>query len=130
MAETQIKILLIEDNPGDARLIRHMLDQDPLCELAWVETLAAGVAHLNAQPTDVVLLDLGLPESSSLETVRRLLAQAPAAPALVVLSGLNDEDVAIHAVQSGAQDYLVKGRVDSALLLRAIRYAIERSQAR
>lgn len=132
MNDTQIKILLIEDSPGDARLIQHMLAQAQglVCQLTCVENLAAGVAHLKAHRTDVVLLDLGLPESSGLDTLRRLLAQVPAVPTLVVLSGLNDEDSAIKAVQSGAQDYLVKGQVDTHVLIRSIRYAIERSQAR
>src|SRR5204862_4453944 len=89
----------------------------------------AGVAHLRQQPTDVVLLDLGLPESSGLDTLQRLQSQGVQVPTLVVLSGLTDEEVAVQALQSGAQDYLVKGQVDSALLVRAIRYAIGRSQA-
>lgn len=132
MADIPIKILLIEDNLGDARLIEQMLTHAPAlaCELAWVDNMADGIAHLKGQPTDIVLLDLGLPESSGMATVRCLLSLAPPIPALVVLSGLNDEDVAIQAVQSGAQDYLVKGRVDTEQLIRSIRYAIERSQAR
>jgi diguanylate cyclase (GGDEF)-like protein len=127
-----IKILLIEDNPGDARLIAHMLEDAAgfACGMTWVDELAAGVAHLQSQQADVVLLDLGLPGSTGLETLQRLLGQVPQTPALVVLSGLSDEDVAMQAVQSGAQDYLIKGQVNSALLTRSIRYAIERSQAR
>ena len=132
MIDTRIRILLIEDSPGDARLIEHMLARASglVCELSWVDNLAAGVEHLRTQATDVVLLDLGLPESSGLETLKRLLTQVPTVPTLVVLSGLNDEDMAVRAVQSGAQDYLVKGQVDTPLLIRSIRYAIERSQAR
>src|SRR5258706_14516241 len=100
--------------------------------LAWAADLTAGVAHLNAQPTNVVLLDLGLPESTGLDTLRRLLTLTPRSrhvPTLVVLSGLTDEEIAMQALQAGAQDYLVKGQVDSALLVRAIRYAIGRTQA-
>lgn len=132
MTDSRIKILLIEDSPGDARLIEHMLAQARglICELHWVDNLTAGIEHLKTQPTDLVLLDLGLPESSGLDTLRRLLALAPTVPTLVVLSGLSDENVAVQAVQSGAQDYLVKGQVDTPLLIRSIRYAIERSQAR
>ena len=132
MIDVQIRVLLIEDSPGDARLIQRMLAQAPglVFQLDWVDNLAAGIEHLKTQPTAVVLLDLGLPQSSGLETLRRLLAQVPAVPALVVLSGLNDEDVAVQAVQSGAQDYLVKGQADTPLLIRSIRYAIERHQAR
>lgn len=123
---------MIEDNPGDARLIERMLEQArgmPF-ELTWIDNLNDGIAHLRSRPTDLLLLDLGLPESSGLDTLRILLERIPEVPTLVVLSGLSDEDAAVQAVQSGAQDYLVKGHVDTALLVRSIRYAIERSQAR
>lgn len=128
-----IRVLLIEDNPGDARLIADQLDHAPSPGLAfewfWVESLAAGLERLRAGGIDVVLLDLGLPESSGLDTVRRLFAQPGRVPALVVLSGLSDESVAVGALESGAQDYLVKGQVDGPTLVRAIRYAIGRNQA-
>lgn len=132
MNDTQIKILLIEDNPGDARLIENMLAEAKglLCDLKWVDNLTAGIKYLEAGEIDVVLLDLGLPESCGMETLQRLHAQVPNVPTLVVFSGLSDESIAIQAVQAGAQDYLVKGQVDSALLARSIRYAIERSQAK
>jgi len=132
MIDIRIRVLLIEDNPGDARLIQYMLSQARglVFQFDWVDNLAAGIAHLKAQPSDVVLLDLGLPQSNGLETLRRLLEQVPTGPALMVLSGLNDEDVAVQAVQSGAQDYLVKGQVDTPLLIRSIRYSIERNQAK
>jgi diguanylate cyclase (GGDEF)-like protein len=127
-----IKILLIEDNPGDARLIKYMLAeaQGPTCDLEWVDCLRAGLDRLAAGGIDLVLLDLGLPESVGLDTLRRMQEQAPSVPTLVVLSGLNDENIALQAVQMGAQDYLVKGRVDGSLLMRSIRYAMERSQAK
>ena len=128
-----IKVLLIEDNPGDARLITRMLDdaraRGLAFELTWAQDLPAGMEHLRSRSADVVLLDLGLPGSSGLETLQLLFAHGRQVPTLVVLSGLTDEDVAMQALQSGAQDYLVKGQVDSATLLRAIRYAIERHQA-
>ena len=132
MSAVLTRILLIEDNPGDARLIEHMLKTVPgfVYEIFWVEDLPAGVDRLCQGQADVVLLDLGLPGSSGLQTLQRLLSQVQKTPALVVLSGLSDEDVAMQAVQYGAQDYLIKGQVDSALLIRSIRYAIERSQAR
>jgi signal transduction histidine kinase len=130
--DARLRILLIEDNPGDARLIRDMLAQarGMACEPEWVDTLSAGIARLKEQPFDVVLLDLGLPEGHGLDTLRRLLTEAPSASTVIVMSGLSDEDVAVEAVHSGAQDYLVKGHVDAALLTRSIRYAIERNQAR
>lgn len=126
-----INVLLIEDNPSDARLIEIMLAEVPgtRFNLTWVESLEAGLARLAANKFDVVLLDLGLPESSGLDTLKRIFLQAPQIPTLVVLTGLKDESIGVQAVQSGAQDYLLKGRVDSALLARSIRYAIERRQA-
>ena len=131
MSAPQINVLLIEDNPDDARLIDIMLAQvrGVMFNLTWAENLTEGLAHLTAEGTDVILLDLGLPESTGLETLNRIFLKAPKKlPALVVLSGLADETIGVQAVQLGAQDYLVKGRGDSALLARAIRYAIERSQ--
>ena len=127
-----IKVLLIEDNAGDARLIETLLSQtkELAFELEWVDNLTAGVERLIACKVDVVLLDLGLPESVGIATLQRLLAHMQTVPTVVVLSGLNDETIALQAVQFGAQDYLVKGHVDSALLVRSIRYAIERGQAK
>ena len=126
-----IRVLLIEDNPGDARLIQTMLGEARglSFELDWADSLTAGLARLASGNTDIVLLDLGLPESAGIDTLHRVLMHDPKVPTLVVLSGLTDEEVAVQAVQSGAQDYLVKGQVDSALLARSIRYAIGRSQA-
>jgi signal transduction histidine kinase len=128
-----VKVLLIEDNPADARLIARMLDdagaKGLAFELMWAEDLVSGVERLRTVGADVVLLDLGLPGSSGLETLHRLFAHGREVPTLVVLSGLTDEEIAVQALQSGAQDYLVKGQVDSATLMRAIRYAIGRTQA-
>src|ERR1700693_6383176 len=113
MNDTRINILLIEDNPGDARLIERMLAQAQglVFESVWVDNLTDGIAHLQTQAMDVLLLDLGLPESTGLDTLQRVLAHAPAALTLLVLSGVSDENIAVQAVQSGAQDYLVKGQV-------------------
>jgi diguanylate cyclase (GGDEF)-like protein len=132
MNDGLIKILLIDDSAGDARLIEHMLTDAKgfSCELEWADSLTAGIERLRAGRIDVLLLDLGLPESRGLDTVQRLHAQIGTVPTLVVLSGLADEHVAMQALQSGAQDYLIKGQIDSALLVRSIRYAVERSQAR
>lgn len=128
----RIRVLLVEDNPGDARLIMRMLDDAKglACEVDWVETLDEACGRLAAGTTDVVLLDLGLPGSSGLDTLMRFQRSVARMPALVVLSGLSDEEVALQAVQAGAQDYLVKGQVEAQLLTRAIRYALERSQAK
>jgi signal transduction histidine kinase len=94
-------------------------------ELVHVDGLAAGLDRLAREPAEVVLLDLSLPDSHGFATFEQAHAEAPDVP-IVVLSGLADEDTAVRAVQAGAQDYLVKGRVDGGLLLRAMRYAIER----
>ena len=130
MTQEPIKVLLIEDNPADARLIGLMLAEANTLsfQFSWVDNLTDGIERIRSSDVDVVLLDLGLPESTGLETLERLRA-GTRVPTLVVLSGLTDEGVAVQALRSGAQDYLVKGLVDSALLIRAIRYAIERNQA-
>ena len=130
MTQDPIRVLLIEDNPADARLIGMMLAEATSLSFrfSWVDNLTEGIARIRLGEIDLVLLDLGLPESTGLDTLERLRA-GTRVPTLVVLSGLTDEGVAVQALRSGAQDYLVKGQVDSALLIRAIRYAIERNQA-
>jgi signal transduction histidine kinase len=127
----RIRALLIEDNPGDARLIREML-RDAVSghadvDLLYADRLAGGLEQLSGEGADVVLLDLSLPDSHGLETFAVLHAAAPSVPT-VVLSGLDDQDVAVRAVQEGAQDYLVKGQVDGGTILRSMRYAIERER--
>ena len=126
-----LKILMIEDNPADASMISGLLAQARGWEFAltWVASLTSGLERLRGGGIDLVLLDLGLPESTGVATVQRLFAEGIPVPTLIVMSGVTDQEVAIKALQSGAQDYLVKGQVDSALLLRAIRYAIGRRQA-
>jgi GAF domain-containing protein len=125
-----IRILLIEDNPGDARLLQEMLVEAKglSFELEQREQLSTGLEWLAEGNPDVILLDLSLPDSQGFDTVTQVLAQAPQAP-IIVLSGLDDEDLAVSAVRVGAQDYLVKGQVSSDLLARAIHYAIERKRA-
>ena len=124
-----IKVLLIEDNPLDVRLIAIMLrDSAPgLFALEQVDRLEDGLRRLAAGDINVVLVDLSLPDSHGLETFSKVHAQAPKVP-VMVLSGLADETVAVTAVHEGAQDYLVKGQVSGPLLVRAMRYAIERKR--
>ena len=128
-AEQQAKtfhVLLVEDNPGDARLVQELLSETgSQFELFHVVTLTDARQHLMAEGVDCVLLDLSLPDASRLEAPMQLRAAAPDVP-IVILSGLQDELLAIKAVQEGAQDYLVKGRVDGAAIGRSIRYAAER----
>ena len=127
MDDRHIKVLLIEDNPGDARLIREMLAEvrGATFDLEWVDRLSAGLERLAEGGFDMVLLDLGLPDSQGIDTFVTLQAQAPRVP-IIVLTGLDDEALAVKAVQEGAQDHLVKGQVDSHALVRSIRYAVER----
>ncbi len=122
-------VLLIEDNPADARLIREMLrdTEDSVFGIEIADTLRSGLARLAVGNVAVVLLDLNLPDSQGLDTFMRAHAQAPDVP-IVLLSGLGDELMAMHAVGSGAQDYLIKDRVDGVLLVRTMRYAIERKR--
>lgn len=121
------RLLLIEDNPGDARLLREMLDEEGLrdAEVAHVECMRDAEIYLAERAVDLILLDLGLPDAQGLEAVRRAHAAAPRV-ALVVLTGLDDESLALAALHEGAEDYLVKGHIETRGLLRALRYAIER----
>jgi two-component system cell cycle sensor histidine kinase/response regulator CckA len=130
MNDKPINVLLVEDNPGDARLIQEMLAEagGALFDLGCADRLSTGLERLAVGDINVVLLDLGLPDSRGLDTFVRVRTQAPDVP-IVVLTGLDDEALAVQAVEAGAQDYLVKGQVDSNPLARALRYAIERKRA-
>ncbi|MFQ5979960.1 MAG: response regulator [Candidatus Heimdallarchaeota archaeon] len=122
-----VTVLLVEDNPGDARLIQNMLSKASIAtfNLLSAERLSAGFDHLSSGDIDVILLDLTLPDSHGLETFVKMHKQAQNVP-IIVLTGLDDEDVAIKAAREGAQDYLVKGTITGPMLARSIRYAIER----
>jgi PAS domain S-box-containing protein len=124
-----LRLLLIEDNPGDALLIREALSgaNGPF-ELETVDRLAAGLGRLRTDSIDVLLLDLGLPDSQGMASFAAVREAAPALP-IIVLTGLGDDALALIIVQAGAQDYLVKGQTDGQLLWRAIRYALERQRA-
>jgi DNA-binding response OmpR family regulator len=121
-----LSVLMIEDNPGDVRLVRQAIDDaDESIRFEIVGTLHAGVSALASHGFDAVLLDLSLPDSQGLDTVRRVLDRAAKVP-VIVMTSLSDEDAAVCAVSEGAQDYLVKGAGCGELVPRAIRYAIER----
>jgi PAS domain S-box-containing protein len=124
-----IKILLVEDNPADADLLAELLEASVgvQWELVSVEFLHEAIAYLCKQAFDIVLLDLSLPDSCGLETLTSLREVAPDT-AMVVMTGLDDQAIALEAVRLGAQDYIVKGQITTQLLVRTIRYAIERSQ--
>lgn len=127
--EKRFKILLIEDNPGDVRLIREMLKEAgaDLFELKYVDRLSLGLEFLKEEDFDVILLDLGLPDSQGIATLTGTLAQTSKVP-VVVLTGLADDVLGVRAVHEEAQDYLIKGQLDGKLLVRSIRYAIERKR--
>ena len=129
MPASTIKMLLIEDNPGDVRLIRVALAEiaELKFEFSHSETLVQAFEFLAKNKPDIILLDLGLPDSQGLETVRRTRAAATEAP-LVVLTVLDDGDLAVRSLREGAQDYLVKAQIDGGLLWHAMRYAMERQR--
>jgi signal transduction histidine kinase len=134
MTDKTIRVLLIEDNPGDARLIQAYLVGNAktgpaatIFDLDHTSSLGEGLERVIEGEYDILLLDLNLPDSRGLETFNRIHTAVPNVP-VIVLTGLNDENLALQALQDGAQDYLIKGSVDTQLLARAIQYAIERQQ--
>ena len=130
MNEKKIRILLVEDNPADARLLKELLADAGAgkFELVRVERFDKATEMIDAEQYDVILLDLCLPDSYRLDTVVRARSRAPSVP-IVVLTGMDDETIAIEALQIGAQDYLVKGQTNGPLLVRTLHYAIERKRA-
>ena len=125
----RVNLLLVEDNPGDAFLIEEMLSgtENPSHHVETCSELSGALARISAEGIDAILLDLSLPDSHGLETLRRTLSHTAVVP-IVVLTGLDDQALGVLAVQEGAQDYLVKGEVSARLLTRALRYAIERQR--
>lgn len=125
----EISVLLIEDNPGDARLIQEYLSESLSTRfiVEHSDSLSQGFDSLHRKMMDIILLDLSLPDSHGFDTLKAVRSRSPDIP-IVILTGLGDERVAVEAVKQGAQDYLVKGEVDSNLLVRSLRYAIERKK--
>lgn len=138
MDDTVLRILSIEDNPADARILQKILSpidrvatpqeyrvsKFEIVELACLQDALHALSHATF---DAILLDLGLPDSQGLETVRQVYERAPKIP-ILVMTGLDDEELAMEALRQGAQDYLVKGEIRRPWLVRAIHYAIERQQ--
>lgn len=122
-----LRILLVEDNPGDAGLIRHALKDayESRFELVHYTSLTEALEYLSQAHPDVIVVDLGLPDVCGIDVVKLTRAGAPATP-VVVLTGQSDQALGLQALQEGAQDYLIKGELDPRLLSRALRYAIER----
>ena len=128
MVKSEIKVLLVEDSPSDAELIKHELgeDQGYRFEVIWVSRVDKAIAELERQQFDVALLDLTLPDSDGLATFTRIRATCPQQLPIIILTGTGNEQIGIEAISLGAQDYLVKGSADSKSIARAIRYSIER----
>jgi DNA-binding NtrC family response regulator len=125
----RLKLLLVEDNPGDARLLRETLSEAGAdLEVEHVETMRDAAQRLTQETFGAVLLDLSLPDSRGLATVAAALAAAPTV-AIVVLTGVDDEATALEAVRGGAQDYLVKGHTQGRMIVRAVYYALERKKS-
>ncbi len=129
MTNPILKVLLLEDNPGDARLLHYIFADatEFKVDLTWVKRLNEAFDVLSDRTFDIILTDLNLPDSFGMQTFQSLLSKAPNIP-LVVLTGTSDDQLGIEAVQHGAQDYLTKGNVDSRKVIHSIRYAIERHQ--
>jgi signal transduction histidine kinase len=127
MRKAALQVLLVEDNAGDARLLREMFSKERAdsFELTHLLRMSEALAHLAKGRVDIVLLDMGLPDGHGLDTVRRAHAVAPDVP-VIVLTGLDDEALAAEAMKAGAQDYLIKGQIENRALPRALRHAIER----
>ncbi len=127
MVQESMSILLIEDNPGDERLVREALRDSPGIQVVSADRLESGMARLAAEKVDGILLDLTLPDSQGLDSVLKLRQHEAEVP-IVVLTGLDDEETAIKALHAGAQDYLVKNQLNPRLLAHTLRYAIERKR--
>ena len=124
-----LSVLLVEDDRGDALLVEELVaDADIDIRMVWAPTMADAEAELARMRPDCVLLDLNLPDANGIAALDHVTACDPAIP-IVVLTGLNDEHFGVSALASGAQDYLVKGRVEAEMLRRALLYAIERKRA-
>ena len=128
-SDKKFQILLVEDSPSDAALLQEniLLEGATDYRVSVVQSLHEAADHLTNNSADAVLLDLTLPDSSGLDTVSQIERIAPALP-VVVLTGVDDENVGIEAVRMGVQDYLIKGRADGRTITRAVHYAIERKQ--
>jgi signal transduction histidine kinase len=127
MTEKTLNVVLVEDNAGDARLLREMFSKEKpdSFHLTHYLRMSDAEAHLANGGVDIVLLDMGLPDAHGIETVRRARVAAPNVP-MIVLTGLEDEALAAEAMKEGAQDYLIKGQIENRALPRALRHAIER----
>jgi len=128
MESRSIKVLIIEDSPVDYKVISGMLEKGGAgFEVEWAENLSNGLNWLRKDEFDIIILDLALPESDGFETFSKVRTDAPHVP-IILLTGTDDDVLALDLVRRGAQDYMVKGKVDADILARSIRYSIERQQ--
>src|ERR1700730_8011874 len=127
MKKKVLQVLLVEDNASDARLLREMLSKEKqgCFELTHLTRMREAEIRLSEGGIDIVLLDMGLPDGHGLEILRRARAADPTV-VMIVLTGLDDEDLAAGAMKEGAQDYLIKGQIENRALPRALRHATER----
>lgn len=130
MSIREIEILLIEDNPGDSRLILEMMKEslNVNYNVAIADSISAAESVLDKEKYDLILLDLNLPDSNGISTLTHVLNKTVNIVPVIVLTGLDDENIGISSIELGAEDYLVKGVADSLQLLRSIRYALERKR--
>lgn len=129
MNENATRLLMFEDNPGDVALIREQLSESgDFFEIISFDHLSNGLEYLATNNVDVVLLDLGLPDSQGLNTIEMVMAKNSSVP-IIILTGMDDEKIAMEAVRRGAQDYLIKGSASIDILSRIIHYSIERKNA-
>jgi hypothetical protein len=126
----KLRVLIVEDNPADADFIQETLaEAGPVSFLVEsVSRLSEAFTRIESKGIDLVFLDLGLPDSQGLQTLHKLREEAPEVP-VIVLTGTDDQELAVTAVRDGAQDYLVKGQFNQGLLTRSARYAVERQKA-
>lgn len=129
MENGSISVLLIEDNPVDSEIIRRMLKKAEDFQLHQTDHLSGGFKALIKYNIDIILLDLSLPDSEGIETFARIKAQAPHVPVIVLTGHMDDKAIAIKALRAGAQDYLLKGEINRNLIVRSLKYAIERKRA-
>jgi signal transduction histidine kinase len=127
MKEKSLQVVLVEDNAADARLLREMFSKEPLGSFILIHfsRLRDAEIYLAKTEVDIILLDMGLPDAHGMDTLRRAGAAAPSVP-IIVLTGLDDEELAAEAMKEGAQDYLIKGQIENRALPRALRHAVER----
>jgi DNA-binding response OmpR family regulator len=129
MADKQIQILLVEDNPDDDKLIQEMLKKAAVkkFEIVDVDGFSSGLKYLTEKQPDIILLDLGLPVSQGFDALTKLYNLGSKIP-IVVLTGWDDQSASLDAIKHGAQDYLIKGKINGSALWRVVNYAIERKK--